>query len=320
MVSEERERLREFYRFTFPTREVVRLTLNKERFYRFAERRGIPIPSTYFPESEEDCRVISREIRYPCILKPVQPNLGWRTLFPDNKLFEASDADDFLAACHRILPYHRDVVVQERIPGGDDRLYFSLTYFDAASRPLCMFTGRKLRQYPPRFGTSSMAQSLWDPRIADMTVRVLTEMHYTGYGSVEFKWDQRDRAFKVIEVSARTWFPHGIASACGMNIEYLAYCDAGGLKRPEMNGFRSPVKWIHEERDLKSALDYLKSGDLTIFRWLSSYRGRRAYAVAAWDDPLPAFSMGLKWIAAPWRRITRKAAVLWPKAQEIAAG
>ena len=319
MASENRETLRDYYHFTFPSQDVVRLTLDKKRFYRFADKCGFPIAQTFFPETEDDCKYISKEIRYPCIIKPMQPNLGWRKHFPDDKLFEVSNPDEFMHMSRKVRMHHTDLVIQERIPGNDHHLSFSLTYFDDQSRPLCMFTGRKLRQYPPRFGTSSMAESLWDPRISEMTIDILSAMKYTGYGSVEFMWDDRDKKFKAIEVSARTWFPHGISSACGLNIEYLAYCDQVGLPKPVADGFRRRVKWIHEERDLKSAIEYVKSGDLKWFKWISSYKGDRTYAISAWDDPAPALCLGAQLITVPWRRIFRKTHFVWPGRQKFAS-
>ncbi len=317
LVSERREELRDYYHFTFPSKQVVRLSLDKQRFYSFANKYGFPIAQTFFPKTEDDCKHVSKEIRYPCIIKPIQPNLGWRKCFPDNKLYEVSNAEAFIRTLQRIRAHHNDLVVQERIPGGDHRLSFSLTYFDAESRPLCMFTGRKLRQYPPQFGTSSMAESGWDPRISEMTIDILSAMKYSGYGSVEFMWDQRDQEFKIIEVSARTWFPHGVSSACGLNIEYMAYCDQVGFAKPVDNGFRQPVKWIHEERDLRSSIEYIKSGNLKIIEWVSSYKGTRTYAVSAWDDPGPALFLGLQLVKVPLRRVFRKAHFMWPGGQKL---
>jgi predicted ATP-grasp superfamily ATP-dependent carboligase len=236
------------------------------------------------------------------MIKPFQPNLGWRSLFPDQKLFKADVPEQLLRLYERLVTVHEDLLIQEDIPGDDSLLSFSLTYFDASSRPLGMFTGHKVRQYPPRFGTSCMAESRRDSWIADKTVEILQAMNYTGYGSVEFKWDRRTQEFKIMEVTARTWFPHGISSVCGINLEYLAYCDQVGLPKAMTNGFREGVKWIHEERDLKTSLQHLRAGEMTVGQWLKSYTGRRTYAISAWDDPTPVLAMLGRMMTVPWRR------------------
>ncbi|MBW1695563.1 MAG: hypothetical protein JRH18_00105 [Deltaproteobacteria bacterium] len=306
MLSDHRELLDPYFHFTFPAKDVVDLCLDKKVFYRFAAEQGFPIPQSFFPESDDDWRMIAANARYPCIVKPYQPSLGWRRLFPDQKLFEIGSADELLKLSRRIRQVHSDLIVQEWIPGKDDLLFFSLTYLDSTSTPLGMFTGRKIRQQPPRSGTSSIVESRWHQWIADTSTALLQAMNYTGYGSVEFKWDRRDQTFKIIEVSARTWFPHGIGAACGVNLEYLAYCDTTGLQVPPVNRFRQGVKWIHEERDLHSCMAYLKAGQLTIPQWISSYRGARTYAIACWDDPGPMLFLMLHLITVPLRRFRRR--------------
>ena len=323
LLSERRDDLKDYYLFTFPTREVVSLSLDKKRFCDFAVGKGFPMAVTFFPKGEGACRLISREIPYPCIIKPFQPNLGWREKFPDQKLFKVSGPEELVRTYERLSAVHSDLVVQECIEGDESNLMFSLTYLNKDSEPLGMFTGRKLRQYPPHFGTSSMAQSIYNKEIADKSVEVLKAMKYTGYGSVEFKFNRRKGEFQVIEVSARTWFPHGISTACGMNLEYLAYCDTVGLPLPSMNGFREGIKWIHEERDLKSSLQYIRNGEMTPWQWMKSYRGSRTYAISAWDDPKPMLYMIGHIATVPFRYVLRrikKCLGKEPSQQELALG
>jgi predicted ATP-grasp superfamily ATP-dependent carboligase len=60
-----------------------------------------------------------------------------------------------------------------------------------------------------------------------------------------------------------------------------------GLPVDAPQGFVEGLKWIHEERDILSALRMWRQGQLSLRDWLSSYHGRRTYALAAWDDPGP---------------------------------
>lgn len=305
-LSEHREALEPFYHFSFPSHENVTLALDKKRFYEFAQRHQIDIPESYFPADGADCARIAKQIPYPALIKPYQPNLGWRQRFPGKKLFRADNAAALTKLYDELAQVHHDLIIQEIIPGTDDNLSFSLTYFDAYSKPLGMFTGRKLRQYPPHFGTSSMAESRLDSEIARRTTDILSAMHYTGYGSVEFKWDPRKEIFKAIEVTVRTWFPHGISTACGLNLLQIAYCNLVGLPVPEDKGFEDGVKWVHEDRDLRSALQLIRGGELSAGEWLRSYRGKRTYALAAADDPLPFVYFLIHTITVPWRSLIRK--------------
>lgn len=286
LISEHREVLREFFAFSVPEKELLKLIINKKDFYQFAALRGFTIPQTYFPENEADVESLSHEMHYPCILKPFQPSAAWRKRFPDVKLFEAASASELRQTYCELRQVHPDFLVQEIIPGPDRALAFSLTYFNG-KKALGMFTGRKLRQFPPFYGTSCLAESLWNPWIAEETLRLLEALNYRGYASLELKWDYREERFKIIELTPRTWFPHGISTACGINLPYLMYCDLLGLPTEEPHDFIEGVKWIHEERDIISAFRMWRQGNLTAKEWVTSYRGPRTYALTAWDDPGP---------------------------------
>ena len=289
VVSEGREALEPYFLFALPEKESVRLILNKNDFYKFALREGFPIAKTYFLKGLEEIQEAARQISYPALIKPFLRDAAWREQH-NLKLYEARSAEELIRECEHIFPMHHEILIQECIPGADSELSFSLTYLDRHLEPLAMFTGRKLRQEPPRFGTSSMAQSKWDPWIAETSISLLKALRYRGYGSVEFKRDPRDGAFKIIEVTGRTWYPHGLSTRCGVNLPYLAYCDLLGLKVERPQSFEEGVKWIDEDRDLRSSLQYHREGNLSLLAWIKSYRGKRTYALAAMDDPAPILS------------------------------
>ena len=74
----------------------------------------------------------------------------------------------------------------------------------------------------------------------------------------------------------------------GINLPHILYCDMLGLPIPPAKPYRAGIRWIHEERDIKTVMLYfLPEKRLTIPSWLKSYRGKRVYAYAAWDDPGP---------------------------------
>ena len=109
-----------------------------------------------------------------------------------------------------IYPIHQDLIIQEYMPGEDSQLYWGVTYLNAQGKPLAVWTGRKLRQYPRGFGTATLAESRRDPWIAQAAVSILQAMGHRGYGVVEFKKDRRDGSFKITEpTGGRTWSASG---------------------------------------------------------------------------------------------------------------
>lgn len=287
IVSENRERLTPYYHFPFASKETVRLILDKYRFYKYSQGHRFPIANTFFPRDINDVKLLAGNIRYPCLIKPSVASIVWRQR--GLKILLANNAGELVKQFELAFGIHPELIIQEVTPGPDSALHFSLTYLDRSGSPLVMFTGRKLRQFVPRFGISSMAESLWSPVIAESTETILRALGYTGYGSIEFKMDPRDNEFKMTEVTGRTWYPHALSERCGINIPYIAYCDLLGteIREPVPKTYPQHAKWIDELGDFRSAYRYWKEGSLSLRAWIRSYNGKRFYATFSRDDILP---------------------------------
>lgn len=145
----------------------------------------------------------------------------------------AAELEEALAQTEEFGP-----IVQELIPGGDDTLYTVGSYLDADGRALGVFCGRKLRQTPPGIGTCRVGEAIWVEEVVEAALRLLAAFEYRGISQVEFKRDPRDGRFKLMEINARLWQWHGLASACGVDLPRIAYADLTGDTPPpaEMNG------------------------------------------------------------------------------------
>lgn len=307
LISEEREALAPYFHLSLPPKEVMRLFLNKKAFYKFAMDNGFPLPRTYFTEGRDNINDIISEIAYPCLIKPFQPTAAWRKTF-DTRLFLADSPGMLKSLFECIYPVHQDLIIQEYMPGDDGQLYWGVMYLDAEGKPLAVWTGRKLRQYPRGFGTATLAESIREPWIAETAVAVLQAMGHRGYGVVEFKKDRRDGRYKITEpTGGRTWFPHSLVTRSGINLPLIWYKDVLGQPVEVQTAFTEGIKWIHEERDLKTvSLYFLPEKKLTPWTWLKSYRGKRVYAYAAWDDPKPFLSSMARIAEASYKRLKRR--------------
>jgi len=307
-ISHYRERIAKYYHFRLPSREVMEMFLNKKVFYEFAVENGFEMPRTFFTDKADNITHIAREINYPCLIKPFMHTGGtWEEVF-DTRLFIADSPSMLKALFDCVYPFHQEFVIQEYMPGSDSELYWGVTYLDAQGEPLGIWTGRKLRQYPRRFGTATFAESCHEPWVARQALNILQTMGHRGYGVVEFKRDRRDGRFKITEpTGARTWFPHSLVTRSGINLPYIMYRDLLGEKVEKETEFEEGVKWIHEERDVKTVFLYFRpEGELSVWSWLGSLKGKRTYAYAAWDDPQPLFAAIGRVFSAGFRRLRRK--------------
>ncbi len=316
-VSEHREALAPYFHLTLPAKETLRLFLDKKAFYKIAMERGFPLPRTYFTEAGHDIDRIAGEIEYPCLIKPYQPNAVWRETF-DTRLFLADSADMLRSLYDLIYPVHQDLIIQEYMPGDDSQVVWGVTFLGEGGDPLALWTGRKLRMYPRGFGTATLAESLRQPWVGEKTVEILRSIGHRGYGVVEYKRDRRDGELKITEATGgRTWFPHGLVTRSGINLPLIWYRDALGERVEPALDFEEHIRWIHEERDLKTVMLYfLPEGRLDLRSWLASYRGRRTYAYACWDDPRPLLVSVGRIAEAGWNRLRRRLRLRRPERAE----
>lgn len=183
-------------------------------------------------------------------------------------------------------------MVQEWIEGSDAELYSCNCYFNAESEPLVTFVARKLRQWPPRTGTSCLGEEIRNDVVLEETLSLFRDVNYRGLGYVEMKRDVRTGKHYIIEPNiGRPTGRSAIAEAGGVELLYTMYCDAVGRPLPEnREQTYKGVKWIYWRRDLQSALYYWRRNELTLKEWWQSWRGRKGYAVFSWRDPVPFWS------------------------------
>jgi predicted ATP-grasp superfamily ATP-dependent carboligase len=179
------------------------------------------------------------------------------------------------------------LMMQEVVPGDDTDFYTFGAYQDASSRALGVFVSRKVRQHPRNFGESRIAESCWVDEVADDALRLLHELSFHGVSGTEFKRDPRDGRLKLMEVNARHWLHHCLATAAGVNLSLIAYGDA--LGRPIEGGKQiDGVRWLDFPRETRDSLLELARGELSVATFVSGLRTVRVDAVFSLDDPLPA--------------------------------
>ncbi len=85
--------------------------------------------------------------------------------------------------------------------------------------------------FPLDFGNSTCMVSVAADEVAPAVAsveRLLAHVGYRGIFSAEFKYDERDGLFKILEVNARPWWYVEFTARCGVDVCTLAYRDALG--------------------------------------------------------------------------------------------
>lgn len=293
-------RLGDHFRVSTDLTGIAGRFLDKAEFYRICQDAGVALPRTFWPDDEDDVRALSREIEYPALVKPARGH-RLRGVMGGDKVAVAESGEALLRRYRELAESDPNLLVQEVVPGGEDRILVAGCYLDAESSVRAMFVGRKLRQYPHDFGSASLAESCSHPEVARLSADFLRDVGFVGICGTEYKVDPRDGQPKMIEVNPRLTLWMALTRAAGVDIPLAAYRDAVGGEVPETHQ-RDGVRWAYLARDLQTSLRYLLRGRLTLRSWLASLQGIEEEAVAAADDPGPLLGYPLYALSRTGRR------------------
>jgi len=299
-LARHRERVAPWFDVALPERRVVETLMDKTRFSAFAGAVGLPIPRTMLLRERADAERAARELVFPCVLKPSVKTSRWLQ-HTAAKVFRADTPGQLLQRYGRCSAWTDDLMVQEWVEGPDSELYSCNCYYDRAGRALVTFVARKLRQWPPRTGTSCLGEECRNDTVLELTRRTFDAAGFHGLGYLEVKRDVRTGVHYVIEANVgRPTGRSAIAEAGGVELIYAMYCDMVGLPLPAQLAQRyGGAKWIFWRQDVRSAFYYWRNGELTLTDWARSLKGCRTDAVFSWSDPAPflmdlAQGLGLK--------------------------
>jgi len=302
-LSRHAKRLEPSFIVPFSRWEIMRRVHDKRAQLEAAWSSGVDTPKTVFVESGEELAAAADEVRFPAVLKPVD-SLAFKRRFRRHIIDVDSPAE-----LRRVYDKVDDLgllMLQERVPGGEDELWTVGSYLDAQSRPLAVFCGHKLRQYPHSGGSCLAGVSAWEQPLVDAALRLLRQLRFHGVSQVEFKRDPRDGRFCLMEVNARHWKWHGLATASGVNLSLAAYRDA--TREPYLAPRQTDgVKWIVANKDVPLAILEIARRERSAKEYLRSLRGTRMDGLHSLTDPLPG--------AVNAYRVARQAVTRQPRAR-----
>lgn len=282
--SHRRSELSERFRVPTPPWSSVQWAWDKRNTYRKAAELAIPTPGTWYPDTVEQLEGIPA--RFPLVVKPaVKEHFLYAT---KAKAWRADTPADLrrLVACASELVEPGEVMVQELVPG-DGQQQFAYCAFFRNGQAVASMTVRRLRQHPPEFGrASTFVETVDVPELEDLSQRFLGDIGYYGLVEMEYKLDQREGEFKLLDVNARTWGYHSLGVRAGVDFPYLLYADQLGAPVEQARA-RPGVRWVRLLTDVPTGLVEIRRGRLSLRAYTRSVLGADVEAVFDRGDPLP---------------------------------
>ncbi len=288
-ISDYRDALSEWYEITLPDHDTVHRLMNKIRFLQTSLDEGWPVPKTWIVRKRVELMDRLAEIPLPCILKPAVRNSEFRRNAP-HKAFKVATRNELVEAYDLVATWESEVVIQEWVEGEDDRIAYCLAYYNREGRPLALFPGRKLRQYPIDCGNTAIAAPVpnaWAEPILCLTRRIFERVGFRGLGSIEYKMRADDEPVIMEPTVGRTNYQNEIAVLNGVNIPAIAYFDLVGQDARHPRVTVRPCKLVDGEAEFRAFLELRRAGRLTLRRWLMDRSGRKRYMMLRLADPAP---------------------------------
>jgi predicted ATP-grasp superfamily ATP-dependent carboligase len=288
-----RETLAEAYRFPPQPSGLVAKTADKRAMNELCRELGVATPGAIFPAGEQEAIAAARALGFPAVLKQIDASLpgkqkGLRVLI-------ARDEGQ-LREGYRLMESDErpNVMVQEYIPGGSDSVWMMNAYFGEGSRCHLPFTGRKLRQYPPNSGATTLGICTRNEAVQRATRELAEAVGYRGIIDIGWRYDARDGEYKLLDLNPRLGATFRLfVGARGMDVLRALHLDMTGRPVPA-DDLQEGRRWITELQDLRTSARLIRSRELTLRSWVQSLSGVAEASWMAFDDPVPAAALATR--------------------------
>ncbi len=289
--------------------DSLRALIDKGRFAALLEQLGLPHPRTVCVSNEDDWAQVGSDAFVDAFLKPCD-SMAFRRRYGVKGLHFRTPSEA-IALAREARQAGLEVLLQEYIPGPPTRHYMVEGFVDRTGQVCARFVRQRLRMSPADFGDSTYMVSVPLDRVREALEcldRLLAHLSFRGVFEAEFKYDDRDGHFKLLEVNARPWYFIGFAADCGVDFSEMAYWDALSVAVEPVRAYEVGCHCV-VGGDRFACWQLFRQGRLTAWAWLRQWVGARQL-LFSWDDPLPGFARLLQHV---WYVAARKLARIRPR-------
>lgn len=287
LIAEHQEELAGRFLFPRVDAKLPRRLASKQGLHELCVEHGIPSPAAAFPQSYEEIETFAEKARFPLVAKNREAFVR-RSRPAVNGTTRIATREGLLALARDWGP-QPGVILQEYLPREDAEDWIVHACFDADSTPLAMFTGVKVRSWPPHAGMTANAYVVDNPELADIAARFIKQIGFTGIIDLDLRFDRRDGQYKLLDFNPRMGAQFRLfESESGIDVVRALHLNLTGRAVPEGEQ-RAGHRYIVENIDLPALLAYRRSGYTT-----PHAPARASGTELAWlagDDLRPFFTM-----------------------------
>jgi D-aspartate ligase len=268
--------------------------MDKERADSIARRAGVRVPWTACVNDIQELTQTLDDAPWPCVVKPILSH-EWRARYGEVRAFLAKDSHEGAKLMSQPLKDGLGMLLSQYIPGEDSDVEEAIVVRLADGSYPVWFGCRKLRQYPPGFGVTSLGEASLLPETMTLAKRVLDEAGFVGVAGVEAKRHAETSKRWFLEVNVRLPAQWGLGDTCGVKATpRLVAALAGQPLRPQP-ALRTGARFVHPDVDwhvivpaVREAPPRRRAG--ITWRLVRPYIGASDFGMFDWRDPAPALA------------------------------
>jgi predicted ATP-grasp superfamily ATP-dependent carboligase len=200
-----------YVRPLWATSETFELVRDRVKLLSIAESVGVPIPKTRLLSDWNDWGA-------PCVIKSRYSMLekGNRLFYPNPQIIDTRTKPNFEEITESMA---HEPIVQEYLVG-EEYGFFAL--FNEG-RLRAKMQHRRLLSISYMGGPSVVRISINDRELEELGLKLLNALKWHGPAMVEFKFDNKEKKFKLMEINPRFWGSINLAISAGVDFPYLYY-------------------------------------------------------------------------------------------------
>ena len=254
-LAQKRDQLDKRFQYVQPNSALTEAIDNKMLFDELCRQNKIPCPKTVVVRNNSEFESALQDISFPCIVKPLRTR-DWPK-FAGFKVRIIKEKEELKSFINELLLHGCEILIQDMIPGGPETVFFIGGLYDENSNPIKLYVGQKILQYPLGYGTLCYGHLKWNDDIVSLANSFIKSIGYSGLIDIEFKYDQRDRTFKMIEINPRNGLFHSISDDGSWDISsfYVNWISEAQDIMDNYEAHQEGRKWIYPHVHLYSRIE-----------------------------------------------------------------
>jgi D-aspartate ligase len=290
LIAEHATELSDYFLLPQVPPGLPRRLASKGGLYELCRETGVPAPASAVPKTIGEVNEFAARASFPVVAKNLEAWVRRRApAVPGTTVLRAPEELLALAATWGEAP---SVILQDYIPREHAEDWIVHLYCDADSDCVAIFTGVKIRSWPPHHGMTACAYIVTNPGLAGMTQRFCRQIGFCGIADLDYRLDRRDGKYRLLDFNPRVGSQFRLfETEAGIDVVRAMHLDLTGRPVPpssQLNGRR----FVVESLDALAYPAFLRSDYITPSK--PRHPTSTELAWLAWDDPLPFAAMSAR--------------------------